>query len=67
VRASQKKDAQLCTAIWALQRILRKRAGFEHKEGPRTVGDHVIPGETCDCPQCIAKDAMERIFEIEEE
>jgi len=43
-------------ALWALRRIVRKQGGFEHNKGSNE-------GQTCDCPQCIAKEALQRIEE----
>lgn len=53
-----KEDMQLQSAMWALKRIVRKQAGFRHKKETPT-------SETCDCPQCIAKDALEQIQDYE--
>jgi len=53
-----KFSRQMMTALWALKRIARKQAGFLH-QAPCDTCEYVP--ETCDCPQCIAKDALERI------
>jgi len=57
-----KFSRQMMTALWALKRIARKQAGFIHRDKHRWLaGVGLVPSETCDCPQCIAKDALERI------
>jgi len=50
------KDLQLSAAMWALKRIDRKQAGFEHSKDKT---------QTCDCPQCIARDALAQIQQYE--
>ena len=52
-----KEQLQLSDALWALNRIVRKQGGFLHSGG----------GETCDCPRCIARDALERIRQHEQD
>ena len=59
--ATNWKDLQLHAALWALRRIVRKQAGFTHTNY-RVLADG-MPEQTCDCPQCIAKDALDRIAE----
>jgi hypothetical protein len=59
---------QFQMALAALKRIVRKRAGFDHKQKWRWVeGSGLVPEETCDCPQCIARYALEQIAELEVE
>lgn len=52
MNAQTVRAIQLTMAIAALKRIRRKQAGFVHGFDPRN---------TCDCPQCIAKAALEQI------
>lgn len=49
---------QLNAALWALRRIDRKQAGLTHSHDKT---------QTCDCCQCIARDALERIKQLEVE
>ena len=51
------ESMQFTTALAALKRIRRKKAGFVHANDPRN---------TCNCPQCIAKDALDTIDDLEE-
>ena len=45
-------SAKLSRAVAALKRIVRKQAGFVHTKDPHN---------DCDCPQCIAKSALDDI------
>ena len=53
-----KRDMHLNAALWALRRIDRKQAGLTHSHDKT---------QTCDCCQCIARDALERIKQLEVE
>jgi hypothetical protein len=58
------RELQLGMALAGLMRIAHKRAGFTHTE-PEFITEEGFPYNPCDCPQCIAKDILEQIRDLE--